>query len=62
MMRLVAGLLAAALLGLAAPASADSFACGLKPMTPFGCASGYAVCTCDAQGNCKWVFICQPDS
>lgn len=30
--------------------------CGLKPMIPLGCTD--AVCLCDGEGNCDWVYIC----
>jgi hypothetical protein len=56
-MRLLPILIAAALV-LAAPAAASSLACGLKPLPPLGCSSSGAVCVCDADGNCRWVFVC----
>jgi len=42
----------------ALPATANTMACGLKPLAPLGCSSSDARCICDAQGNCKWVFSC----
>lgn len=32
--------------------------CGLKPLPPLGCKSSDAVCMCDSDGNCQWVFRC----
>jgi len=31
--------------------------CGLKPLPPLGCSSSDAVCQCDSNGNCQWVFV-----
>ena len=45
-------------LGGAAPAAANSMACGLRPIAPPGCASTVARCVCEASGECRWVFDC----
>ena len=31
--------------------------CGLKPIRPVNC-KGNAICACDANGNCAWVWNC----
>lgn len=35
---------------------AQANTCGLAPMVPLGCQD--AVCVCDEDGDCRWVFIC----
>lgn len=35
--------------------------CGLPPlpaMPQVGCVRMQPVCTCDAEGNCQWIFVC----
>lgn len=34
-------------------------ACGLKPLEPLGCWGGEAVCVCNSNGDCDWVWICK---
>lgn len=44
---------------LALPTSAHAnLKCGLKPLPPLGCYGKPAMCYCDANGNCQWVYIC----
>lgn len=33
----------------------NSIGCGFKPLPPFGCSSK-AICICDADRNCEWIF------
>lgn len=33
--------------------------CGIKPIAPIGCTSDDAVCICDNNGNCEWMFVCR---
>lgn len=40
------------------PANSSTVQCGIKPIAPIGCKSSDAVCVCDADGNCQWVFYC----
>ena len=57
---LTGGIVAAGLLATPEPACASG--CGfkpLKPLTPLGCKSLRAVCTCDASGQqCRWTWQC----
>lgn len=34
----------------------------VKPVTPVGCKDVYHACTCDNQGNCRWTWVCVPQS
>lgn len=37
-------------------------ACGIEPMEPLsmmGCRHAKAVCVCDSDQNCNWVWICE---
>lgn len=34
-----------------------SLQCGIKPIPPIGCSSADAMCICDEDGNCYWVFV-----
>ena len=58
-------LFAAAILLLALTANTANayFACGIepiemKPIPPIGCTDVYHACTCDSQGNCRWIWVC----
>ena len=35
-----------------------NMSCGFKPFKPIGCQDGYAVCSCDSNGNnCQWIWM-----
>jgi len=34
-----------------------NLSCGFKPFKPLGCQNGYAVCSCDSNGNCQWIWM-----
>lgn len=35
-----------------------SFSCGVPPIPPIGCKHTDAVCICEENGNCRWVWKC----
>lgn len=39
-------------------AKAYGYGCGFKPFPPLGCDRDDAVCICDEDGDCNWIFIC----
>ncbi len=38
------------------PVEACASSCGLKPLAPIGCHD--AVCYCNAEGYCQWIWEC----
>jgi len=32
--------------------------CGIPPIPPIGCDRDDAVCVCDRNGNCQWLWQC----
>lgn len=33
--------------------------CGIRPLAPVGCHWRDAMCVCDKDHNCEWVFVCK---
>lgn len=38
------------------PLELNSVQCGVRPVPPVGCSRQSAVCACDSDNNCEWVF------
>ena len=56
--RLLIGLLIVNMFVWGANSAFANINCGLKPLKPLGCGmNSYAVCQCDANGKCTWVWM-----
>jgi hypothetical protein len=57
-MKTIRAALAVIALTFAASPALANIKCGIKPIPPIGCDRDDAVCVCDSNGNCQWVFQC----